>query len=270
MKKNIKWKWPLLAIGSVTVFSSLATLVSCNDNKKTELDKLKEIYGINTSKNSSFIKYDFGLATEPINNLNYIRYKSMDKVLPSLVDSYLKSGPNAQLKSVIPTNQFNFVMMDVIEADQSSNFDDYYKKLNSKLETEDGYGNVLGQWYAVDNFSIVGGLGAPTIGSDVKKSASMYAFRNPKNQNNYMAITGNLNEYKNKWSNGDYVNASDLRDYLEYILDLNTGSQKLDTIVKYSFRAADEFLAAQREYSKLFNTSYKNPWGRRKYIITAN
>lgn len=269
MKKNIKWKWPLLAIGSVTVFSSLVTLVSCNDNKKTELDKLKEIYGINTSKNSSFIKYDFGLATEPINNLNYIRYKSMDKVLPSLVDSYLKSGPNAQLKSVIPTNQFNFVMMDVIEADQSSNFDDYYKKLNSKLETEDGYGNVLGQWYAVDNFSIVGGLGAPTIGSDVKKSASMYAFRNPKNQNNYMAITGNLNEYKNKWSNGDYVNASDLRDYLEYILDLNTGSQKLDTIVKYSFRAADEFLAAQREYSKLFNTSYKNPWGRRKYIYNS-
>lgn len=24
--------------------------------------------------------YDFGLATEPINNLNYIRYKSLDKV----------------------------------------------------------------------------------------------------------------------------------------------------------------------------------------------
>ncbi|MCU9933457.1 hypothetical protein NWQ33_06385 [Mycoplasmopsis cynos] len=61
---------------------------------------------------NSAIDYDFGLATDPINNLNYVRYKSVDKVLPSLVDSFIKNGPNNALKRLISTNQFAMTVVD--------------------------------------------------------------------------------------------------------------------------------------------------------------
>ncbi|UWV85959.1 ABC transporter substrate-binding protein [Mycoplasmopsis cynos] len=106
--------------------------------------------------------------------------------------------------------------------------------------------------------------------SDVTKTSTIYTFRNPKNSGNYMAITGFINNKLNRWSNGDYISAQDIRDYLEYILDINTGSQKLDEILKYGIRGAEKFINTQKEYLAKYNRNYINPWGRRKYILDTN
>ncbi|WAM09635.1 hypothetical protein ONA24_06720 [Mycoplasmopsis cynos] len=83
-------------------------------------------------------------------------------------------------------------------------------------------------------------------------------------------ITGFINNKLNRWSNGDYISAQDIRDYLEYILDINTGSQKLDEILKYGIRGAEKFINTQKEYLAKYNRNYINLRGRRKYILDTN
>ncbi|SJZ56254.1 ABC transporter substrate-binding protein [Mycoplasmopsis verecunda] len=215
------------------------------------------------------INYDLGLATEPINNLNYVKYKSMDKIVPSLVDSFLKNGPTTNLKRVLPSKRsYNLVMMQMPEDKSSANFEKYINSNKSELLEEDGRKGITGSYYSVDNFMVTGGL-ADDSSADPRTKSTMFAFRNPRNTNNYMALTGFTNPKKNRWSNGDYINAQDIRDYLEYILDLNTGSQKLDQIKKFGFRAADKFIDAQKDYLTKFNKTYKNPFGRRKYKFSS-
>ncbi|EIE41989.1 putative oligopeptide ABC transporter solute binding protein OppA [Mycoplasmopsis canis UFG1] len=251
----------LLAISSMT--SSVIGVVSCAPNSSvTDSD--------NSSKKITSIDYDLGLATEPINNLNYVRYKSVDKILPSLVDSFIKDGPDNTLKRLIKTNPFTMLMVDTSKTvnDQneiSSSFDDFWKQKND-LAQEDGFGLTTTSYFDLTNFNLVGGLGKATSTSDVVKTSTIYAFRNPKNSSNYMALTGFLNNKLNRWSNGDYINAQDLRDYFEYILDLNTGSQKLDQILKFGIRGAEKFINAQKEYLAKYNKNYINPFGRRRYI----
>lgn len=219
-----------------------------------------------TSQNAK--GYDFGLTSEPLNNLNYIKFKSVDKILPSLVDSFMKSGPSDSLKSILKTNKFTMTMTNVGTDHTTSNFDEFYKKNVENFRSKDGKGNITGSYYTLDDFGFIGGTGAPVL-SDISNASTIYAFRNPKNSNNYMAFSGYMNKGKNVWSNGDVITAQDLRDYFEYILDLNTGSQKLETIKKYSIRGAEQFITAQKEYALKHNVSYKNPWGRRGYVEDA-
>ncbi|MGZ9762172.1 ABC transporter substrate-binding protein [Mycoplasma sp. 394] len=270
MKKRLWYLFTTTA--ALSSASLLAIACSTSGNNTTNTKSLNEVHSQN-----SVIDYDLGLATEPINNLNYIKYKSVDKILPSLVDSFLKSGPNSDLKSITKTSPLNMVMVDTDgtvkttedkKTEPSSNFNDFFK-FKSKLEESDGFGRVRGSWYGLHDFGITGGLGRATIG-DPQRNASIYAFPNPKNSNNYMAVTGFLNNGLNRWSNGDVSTAQDLRDYLEYILDINTGSQKLDSVLKYSIRGAEKFVAAQKDYVDKFGVPYKNPWGRRKYIKLAD
>ncbi|MHA3795966.1 ABC transporter substrate-binding protein [Mycoplasma sp. VS31B] len=213
------------------------------------------------------VDYDLGLATEPINNLNYIKYKSMDKIVPSLVDSFLKNGPSTSLKRVLPAKRsYNFVMMETPQDKTSANFEKYITENADRLSEDNGTKGITGSYYSIDQFNTVGGLADDSAAGQPTVKSTVYAFRNPRNTNNYMAVTGFVNNKKNKWSNGDIINAQDIRDYFEYILDLNTGSQKLDTIKKYGFRAADKFIDAQKDYLSKFNKTYKNPFGRRKYV----
>ncbi|WP_322962677.1 ABC transporter substrate-binding protein [Mycoplasmopsis cynos] len=271
-KKRIKkLLFPLFA-GSLSIFC-VAGLISCKPTKERDPEEMRKELFVKRVHNSA-IDYDFGLATDPINNLNYVRYKSVDKVLPSLVDSFIKNGPNNALKRLISTNQFAMTVVDTSKSldekkEPSPLFDDFWKNKND-LAANDGYGLVTGQYYELTNFNLVGGLGKPSSLSDVTKTSTIYTFRNPKNSGNYMAITGFINNKLNRWSNGDYINAQDIRDYLEYILDINTGSQKLDEILKYGIRGAEKFINTQKEYLAKYNRNYINPWGRRKYILDTN
>ncbi|MGX9394353.1 ABC transporter substrate-binding protein [Mycoplasma sp. 392] len=247
MKKNNLLKLlSTLPLASIALVPAIA--VSCGSNEEIKLS------------------YDLGLTAEPINNLNYVRYKSMDKILPSLVDAFLKNGPTTNLKSIIQTNNFYMSMVDTSKLKDSSNFDDFFNISKDKLKEKNGYGEVGGSYYGIHDFQILGGTGRPSLGADPTRLASLYAFRNPRNPNNYMAVTGFVNDQKNRWSNGDFVTAADIRAYLEYILDLNTGSQKLNNIEKIGLKGVDEFIAIQKEYALKFGRNYKNPFGYRKYI----
>ncbi|MBN3534755.1 ABC transporter substrate-binding protein [Mycoplasma procyoni] len=249
-------------LGSSALAMPLTTLIfaACSKSEQPATQSSRQVS----------VDYDLGLTSEPINNLNYIRYKSMDKLLPALIDPLIKSGPTASLKSLIHTNNFNFVLVDTKDSkndqgQESSNFNDLFK-LSKELEDKDGYGLVQASYYNFSSaFELVGGIAASSQG-DIVRNGSFYAFRNPKNSNNYMALTAKINNKLNRWSNGDYISANDVRDYLEYILDINTGSQRLDQIRKFGIRGAERFIDAQKEYLQKFNTQYINPWGRRKYI----
>ncbi|UWV77286.1 hypothetical protein [Mycoplasmopsis cynos] len=97
--------------GSLSIFC-VAGLISCKVQQKKEIQRKWEKNYLLNAFIIRPIDYDFGLATDPINNLNYVRYKSVDKVLPSLVDSFIKNGPNNALKRLISTNQFAMTVVD--------------------------------------------------------------------------------------------------------------------------------------------------------------
>ncbi|WP_416738685.1 ABC transporter substrate-binding protein [Mycoplasma sp. 005V] len=272
MTKNIKKISKYLLLASAPL-GLIATSVACGYNNTEDTDNklntLNKGDGNSHSKTQSIkVDYDLGLATEPINNLNYVKYKSMDKILPSLVDSFLKTGPSTNLKRVLPSKRsYNFVVMDNPKDKSSANFEKYIQDNASTLIQDNGTRGITSSYYSIDQFNTVGGLANDSaVGTELKNKSTIFAFKNPRNNNNYMAITGFVNAKKNRWSNGDYVSAQDIRDYFEYVLDLNTGSQKLDTIKKYGFRAADKFIDAQKDYLAKFNKTYKNPFGRRPYV----
>ncbi|VEU74892.1 ABC-type oligopeptide transport system, periplasmic component [Mycoplasmopsis citelli] len=264
MKRKLNLKKTLLLTSSLLTGSLTAVAMSCSaapydpDNFNSNVKK----------------EYDFGLATDPINNLNYVRYSSLDRVIPSLVESFTKEGPTTSLKSIISIGSFKFALVDtpisVNPNNPKADFDEIFKQNKNKFSEKDGYGGVSGAHLSLDDFEILGGLGKES-GNDAIRQSSIYAFKNPKNQNNVSAFTGFLNNGNSVWSNGDTITAQDLRDYFEYILDLNTGSQKLNKILKLTgIRGAEEFVNAQKEYISKFNKPYPNPWGRRKYIFSKD
>ncbi|WP_027122053.1 ABC transporter substrate-binding protein [[Mycoplasma] imitans] len=259
MKFKLKKIIKLAVLGAVPLSMILS---SCSYAAKDDKQ-------VNRSRSVNQSDYDLGLVTEPLNTLNYIKYSSLDKVIPSLVDSYLKNGPSDALKRVLTAKRrYNFALLNIPQDRTTSNFDTYYNTNLANITANNGTGVIGSSFYSLDNFNIVGGLADDSgAGSDLTTKSTIYAFRNPRNTNNYMAITGYTNVKKNRWSNGEFSNSQDMRDYLEYILDLNTGSQKLDTIRRYGIRGADTFIDAQRDYLAKFNKTYKNPFGRRNYIF---
>lgn len=263
MTKKIKKLALFCALSASSLLLAATFAVSCNNPDSNNASGNKNRY---TARKD----YDFGLTTEPITNLNYVRYRSMDKIVPSLVDSFIKSGPTSTVKTLLTTGKFYMPLVDTslnTDSEPSGNFDVFYNASKENLEKSDGFGKVSTGFYEISNFQLVGGLGKAASAGSPQESGTLYAFRNPRNASNYMAFTGNLNDGKNVWSNGDIVTANDIRDYLQYIFDLNTGSQKLDQVLKFGIRGAEEFINAQKDYVRKFNRSYQNPWGRRKYIL---
>lgn len=210
--------------------------------------------------------YDFGLATNPINNLNYVKYRSLDRVLPSLVDSYMKEGPTDELRTIIPTDKIIY-SIGFPRNDDDQDFVNYVNSENGQktLLGRNGFGSFGGSYQTLEIYGLIGGLVRPSDDNPVN-GASVFAFAVPRNNNNYRALTGLLNKGLNNWSNGDVVTAQDMIDYIHYIIDFNTGSQKLEEITKINIRGVNEFLDAQKEYSLKFNKNYVNPLGKRKYV----
>ncbi|QGZ97496.1 oligopeptide ABC transporter, periplasmic oligopeptide-binding protein OppA [Mycoplasma sp. NEAQ87857] len=287
MKKR-NWKLSLLALTTTPIMGIAVACASSetkNDDSKNQKNfksKLDTPTNINNLKKDT-ATYDLGLVSEPISSLNYITKKSLDKILPSLVLSYFKNGPTDALKRQLNTGRYSFVIMDIQEGKEgklgpeTANFHEYITRTkedpkeqgfaSSSLNKENGTNRMTGSSYPLQDFSIFGGVGRSDVSGNIALGdATLYAFPNPKNQNNYMAVTAYTNDNKNFWSNGDVVTSQDLRDYLEYILDFNTGSEKLDQIKKMNIEGAEKFINAQIKYNKVHGRFYKNPWGRRNYI----
>ncbi|SYV97705.1 Uncharacterised protein, partial [Mycoplasmopsis edwardii] len=128
---RIKFKKSIfsLLITSLSATAIAAGVVSCSPTNSSS-NNTNDNSGANFNRTLS-IDYDLGLATEPINNLNYVRYKSVDKILPSLVDSFIKNGPDNTLKRTIKTNPFTMIMVNTSKSVNENNelspvFDDLW------------------------------------------------------------------------------------------------------------------------------------------------
>ncbi|VEU59208.1 ABC transporter substrate-binding protein [Mesomycoplasma neurolyticum] len=253
-KKKFKFRNFLLFLAFNSISLSAFLSIACENKEKT--------------KNTENYNYDFGLVAPPINSLNYIKYESTSKVLPSLVEPFTKTGPIEDLKSILHPPKYIIRIANTSasvdeKGEKSSNFDIFYKKSKDEI-SKDWTKTISSSFYSAHDWELLGGLGRAS--QDSQETSSFYFFPNPKNPTNVMAYTAFLGEKNNFWSNGDVIEAKDLRDYFEYILDLNVGSQKKEKIRKLGIRSADEFIQAQNDYVSKFSTLYKNPWGRRKYI----
>ncbi|MDD1365882.1 ABC transporter substrate-binding protein [Metamycoplasma hyosynoviae] len=193
------------------------------------------------------IGYDLGLTVAPLNSLNYIKYLSVDKVLPSLVESPLKSGPNESLKRIYALPE---IKMSMYGGDDNSNTMENFVKVHA-----DGIIQPSSQFYPLDQFgSTTGTLIGP---NGVLPQIS--AIRT--NNNKFLSVTMNLNHGLSKWSNNDDVYAEDYIDALHYILDFNTGSQKQTNLLQKKIKATSRILEAQQNYVRKFQKAYQNPFG---------
>ncbi|MGY5139659.1 ABC transporter substrate-binding protein [Mycoplasmopsis gallinarum] len=195
--------------------------------------------------------YDLGLATEPLNSLNYIQFASLSKVLPSLVESPLKGGPNEKLKKELnlPEILFGIYGLDA----QSNNMDDY-------LANHDAPSAPADRYYSLDQFgSTTGNILAKN--SEYQSVSGIFTANN-----NIISLNVLLNEGNSKWSNNDNVYAEDYIDAVHYILDLSTGSQNQTQLLKSKIRSSVEFVDAQQIYAKKYNKAYKNPFAYPKLI----
>ncbi|EGV00485.1 oligopeptide abc transporter, substrate-bindingprotein (oppa), lipoprotein [Mycoplasmopsis columbina SF7] len=236
MKKRTKL---FLSLGAVTSALTLAISASCSTKNDDRNPGLQSFFRIKKTD------YDLGLVTEPINSLNYIKFSSLARVLPSLVESPLKGGPNEKLKKELnlPEIPFGIYGLD----DTSNSMEEY-------LENHSAPSSNAGRFYSLEQFGATTG----NISSDSSEYQPVQGIFT--NSNNILSLTMLLNEGNSKWSNGDKVFAEDYVDALHYILDLNTGSQNQTNVLKSKIRASSEVIDAQQTYLRKFGKAYQNPF----------
>ncbi|TQC51374.1 ABC transporter substrate-binding protein [Mycoplasmopsis mucosicanis] len=228
LKKLLTSKLSLLCLATPLIVASCAK--SDQPKSKTKTNQIKK-------------DYDLGLATQPINSLNYIKYPSVNKVLPSLVEPPLKTGPNETIKRIANIPRIN---LGVYNISDGGTLDDYLKN----NPNPDNSISTL----PLDEFGAAPG----SISTDQSEYYSVHALTTDSNK--YISLNVYLNEGQSKWSNGDVVSADDYIDAMHYIFDLSTGSQKLTTILQSKFKSSSEMVEAQQKYIQKHAQPYKNPF----------
>ncbi|WP_029513279.1 ABC transporter substrate-binding protein [Mycoplasmopsis primatum] len=197
--------------------------------------------------------YDLGLVSEPINSLNYIKFASVNKILPSLVEAPLKSGPNEALKRIlslpeIPMGAYNNTeKLTAEEIEKGMTLTDkYFANVQPSAEASR-------RFYPLDQFGT-------TTGTLSASKTQYQPVSILQSNNKIQSMNILLNDGNSRWSNGDEVTADDYIDAAHYIFDLATGSQKLTNILQRKFDNAQAVVDAQQEYIKEFGITYNNPF----------
>ena len=208
------------------------------------------------SCSSQKIDYDLGLATAPLNSLNYIKYLSVNKILPSLVEAPLKSGPNESLKRLYSLPE---IKMGIYGGDEKSNtMNDFLKNYADNITQPSG------QFYSLDQFGATTG----TLVGPNGTFQQIHAIRTANNK--FLSMTMNLNNGLSRWSNNDLVQSDDYIDALHYIADFNTGSQKQTDLLQKKIKSTSKMIEAQQNYVRKYKEAYKNPFGYPKLIKDKN
>lgn len=210
------------------------------------------IFGLTLSRKETTKKnkfgYDLGLTTAPLNSLNYVLYKSVDVVSPSLVDTVYKNGPAPTIQALFGKTPINFGVYGT-----NNNATSLEKYLNSSDLDAKNY--ISDYSYAFSDF----GFGIGTGAFENLSAQPGRALFTPNNR--VITFTVTLNDGKSRWSNGQKTIADDYVDYVRYLGDLNTGSQKQLNLLRQNIKGLNDFVLAQNEYLSRFKTTYKNPWG---------
>ncbi|WP_029608422.1 ABC transporter substrate-binding protein [Mycoplasma simbae] len=200
-----------------------------------------------TQKNQDYRQnvkdYDLGLSTDPINSLNYIKYPSVNKILPSLVETPLKTGPNETIKRIANIPKIH---LGIYQTEEEGTLDSY-------LQNNPNPDNS-GSYYSLDDFGSAPG----NIATDQTEYYAVHSVVTPSNK--FLSTNVLLNEGQSKWSNGDLVTADDYIDAMHYIFDLKTGSQKVTTMLQRKFKSSSEMIEAQQKYIQKHNVAYNNPF----------
>lgn len=235
--KKLKLKSTLLF--STVSLASFTTFLSASCGSKQDENTYSSKFNLRKTD------YDLGLVSEPINSLNYIKFASLGKVLPSLVESPLKGGPNANLKKLLNLPEIKF---GIYGSDSTSNSMEEFLENHAPAESNSS------RFYGLDQFGA-------TTGNISTDATNYYPVSGVfTNNNNVLSLNILLNDGNSKWSNGDEVLAEDYLDALHYILDLNTGSQNQTHILQSKLKASSEIIDAQQIYQNHFKKSYKNPF----------
>ncbi|QJG66775.1 ABC transporter substrate-binding protein [Mycoplasma phocoenae] len=189
--------------------------------------------------------YDLGLATQPINTLNYVKFATADKILPSLVESPLKSAPSPQLRIRLGLPD---IPMGIFGIDETAT------SMESYLSNNDPATKPSTTTYPLEKMGSTTGT-LTSIGSKIQPVSAILT-----PAQSVLSIHARLNNGDSTWSNGDEVNADDYIDFMHYVLDLNTGSQKVVNTLQKKFKASRELVEAQQNYIRKHKKSYQNPF----------
>lgn len=179
--------------------------------------------------------YTFGLSVDVVSTLNYIKYKSAVQVASSLVEGVAKGGPEQK------TPIYNYLELDHVIL-----------------------GSGSGGAFAMDQGAYQSGTlrrsSSRWIQDRVYLDHNASAVFAVDSYNSSLDYEYNLNG-QSKWANGEKLTSSNFIDGLVYILDINTGSQRLHDVQTLGIRGVNQFVEAQNAYAKKFGVTYKNPFG---------
>ncbi|WP_031489100.1 ABC transporter substrate-binding protein [Ureaplasma canigenitalium] len=249
MKKTMNRKklvsLSLLALTTASIVAVAA--VSCTSTGSTE------------SKTSLKVQdaYDFGLAVDAINSLNYIKYVNLRRVAPALVEGLLKEAPspNGKIGNLLGLAKLDFKWFRNSNANTFDAMDQ-----NDIFNNFGGSDKLAGNFYPLADFGFQAGALAQYINDD---RPPFLAFTSKTGK--VFAVRFALNQGASKWSDGKEVEAQDFIDAVQYILDLNTGSQLRTPLLNMNIRGSRAFTTAQEKYIQKFGKPYKNPFGRVGY-----
>ena len=211
-----------ITIGSIaSIAIPLASVVACGEQTFDSKD------------------YDFGIAIAPINTLNYIKSKSLYKILPTLVQGLIMDGPSTQLKNQLQIPKFDMEL---------SKFDPATHKYTKEY-----------RYWRVSEINDYPG--------NLAESNSLLA----EGHNPFKSIGLTLNG-EQKWkgaSNDKYnrvITAQDYIDYITYVMDLNVGSEQITAIREIDIKGLEDIYQAQLAYSYKTGKTYANPFGKNVVI----
>lgn len=244
--KKINKKIIFLSIGIVGLIPVAAIIASCARTKTTK----------EQNKISPYLEdgSNFGLAMDAINTLNYVKFASLRKIVFSLVDGLIKEAPSTN--STIG----NLLGISKLFLNQYKNPVDagFNNMTDAQLEGM----RISPSYVDLSSFGINSGALAPTV----SENDPTWVFYNNSN-NRIVATKFTTNFGASKWSDGKEVNAQDFIDAIQYILDLNTGSQLRSHLLRFNIKGTNAFNDAQEEYIRKHGVPYKNPFGRAPYIL---
>lgn len=244
-----------LRFKKLAIFSSLALIAStitavaaaCSDNKnETKLNK-SSLYVEGTD-------YNFGIAIDALNTLNYLKFASLRTIAPSLVEGFLKEGPSTN--SPIGTKLgLSKIYLQKYEFSNAKTFNDIDTKALHDANPSRSFYDISSYGYLPATLnSYVSDANSPLIG-----------FENSNGK--IVAMKFNLNNGASKWSDGKEVVAQDFIDAIEYILDLNTGSQLRSPLLESNIKGSNAMNEAQENYIRVHGKPYENPFGRLPYVF---
>lgn len=227
MKKTFAKKMTLITATVGVSALPVVAVVSCSSKASKASNLLQKL------------DYDFGVAVEPMSNLNYLK-NSIGKIQPTLITPLIQSGPKGTLQNILKLPSFKAQMLKWPDSGAHSNME------------------VAGSAEMTKYGEFAGGIAQET---------GSYAFYGDNFGGKLHSVFLNLNR-KNTWKGAADqkfnrpIVAQDYIDGIKYILDINNSSSLVEKIKNIGIIGVAEMYQAQMNYAaNMGGKIYSDPWG---------